>query len=70
MQLTFGSRANTPVCPGKGENIYVNLRWFGGVGRCNNGGTNHKDRHLMRLVPGRVQQKRQGSFLNKETPTI
>jgi hypothetical protein len=46
------------------------LRWFRGASRYNNGGTIHKGMHQMRLIFGRVKQKRQAPFLNKKDRII
>jgi hypothetical protein len=62
--------ANIPVSLGNGENVYVSLRWFRGASRYNNGGTIHKGMHQMRLIFGRVKQKRQAPFLNKKDRII
>jgi hypothetical protein len=48
--------ANIPVSLGDGKKTYVSLRWFRGASRYNNGGTNHKRKHQMRLILGRVKQ--------------
>jgi|GEM_PF-3323325 hypothetical protein len=48
--------ANILVSLGNGKETYVSLRWFRGASRYNNGGTNHKGKHQMRLILGRVKQ--------------
>lgn len=59
---------NIPVSVGNRENTYVSLRWLRGAGRYNNGGTNHKGRYFMRLVFGRIKQKRESPFFEEGKP--
>lgn len=61
--------ANIPVSLRNGEATYVSLRWFRGASRYNNGGTNHKGKHLMRLLLGRAKQ-RQELILDQERKPV
>jgi hypothetical protein len=54
------NNANIPVSLGDGKETYVNLRWFRGASRYNNGGTNHNGNHRMRLLFGRIKERRKG----------
>ena len=60
--------ANIPVSLGKGTEVYVSLRWFRGASRYNNGGTNHKGKHQMRLILGRVKQRQELLLIEEKEP--
>jgi hypothetical protein len=49
---------NILVSLGDGEKTYVSLRWFRGASRYNNGGTNHQGKHKLRLLLGRIKEKK------------
>jgi len=51
------NRKNIRIDLGEGE-IFVDLKWYRGASRYNNGCTTYGRRYLLRLVLGRLKERR------------